>query len=405
MRFRILLLTASACLVSSVEACSIPVFRYALEHWQPDPFMVAVFSQGELTTEQQALLERLDVRDEDGNPIANIMVKVIDVETESNPGLLRLWELQKTDTLPWIAVHAPARSGPPQRIISGELTSELVDGLLDSPERREAARRLIAGDSVVWVFLESGDAALDRSTYEMLTDELARLETTLRLPEIEEADFGDLSVVPESLRLAFSAIRLSRDDPAESAFVSMLLHADESPAEESAPAGPMAFPLFGRGRVLYALSGERMERQSIEDACRFLTGACQCTVKGENPGLDLLMAVDWESQIEPAVPVDESQPPLVGLGAFVTGDAETDQADDAESDETADSVSTDAATDSSGGAASDDRAGIAPTATPLSGASSSDSETSHLWTSLLLMSFVTVLGLATIILWRVKPNL
>ena len=408
MRFRILLLTAIACLTSSVEACSIPVFRYALEHWQPDPFMAAVFYRGELTAEQQTLLKKLEALDEEGNPTANVMVKAIDVENEANSGLLRLWELQGTETLPWIALHAPARSGPPQRIISGEFRAELVDGLLHSPARAEAAKRLIEGDSVVWVFLESGDAEADKSSLDMLTKELARLETTLRLPEIEEADFGDLSVVPESLRLAFSAISVSRDNVEESAFINMLMHAAESASSADSPTGPTAFPLFGRGRVLYELSGERLEPQSIEDACRFLTGPCQCTVKGENPGLDLLMAVDWEGQIEPAMPIDDSQPPLVGLGAFVTGATDTNSVHDTESDKVSDFASTDAATDSANEAASDQQVGLAPTAAPPGESRSTDPETDRLLDRLVrqtMMVFVVCLGLAAIYFWGVKSRL
>ena len=33
-------------------ACTIPVFRYALERWESDHFLVIVYHDGQLTTEQ-----------------------------------------------------------------------------------------------------------------------------------------------------------------------------------------------------------------------------------------------------------------------------------------------------------------------------------------------------------------
>ena len=46
-----LLKTAVALVLVAVvaEACSVPVFRYALERWQADPYEVFVFHRGPLT--------------------------------------------------------------------------------------------------------------------------------------------------------------------------------------------------------------------------------------------------------------------------------------------------------------------------------------------------------------------
>jgi len=40
-------------------ACNIPVFRYALERWQPDNCELIVFHHGELNQQQQESLTRL----------------------------------------------------------------------------------------------------------------------------------------------------------------------------------------------------------------------------------------------------------------------------------------------------------------------------------------------------------
>ena len=80
--------------------------------------------------------------------------------------------------------------------------------------------------------------------------------------------------------------------------------------------------MFGRGRAYDGLVGERLTPQSIEDACRFLTGACQCTVKAQNPGLDLLMRVSWDDLIRPMDTEAGAPPPLVGLDDFAPADSE-----------------------------------------------------------------------------------
>ncbi len=52
------------------------------------------------------------------------------------------------------------------------------------------------------------------------------------------------------------------------------------------PAGkPFVAPVFGQGRVLGAWGAESMDVEGIEEASFFLTGACSCQVKAQNPGL------------------------------------------------------------------------------------------------------------------------
>jgi hypothetical protein len=82
---------------------------------------------------------------------------------------------------------------------------------------------------------------------------------------------------------------------------------------------PIAFPLFGRCRLLYALVGEGIIEGTVLEACTFLIGPCTCEVKAQNEnGVDLLTSVDWDSLVEPAVEIDKELPPLLGLGAFTS---------------------------------------------------------------------------------------
>lgn len=316
---------------TSAEACSVPVYRYALEHWSPDPYVAIVFHRGELSDEQQALLEQLNPRNESGFPVANIIVRTVDLDDDPSETIVALWEQHDTQTLPLLSLQTPPRLGPPQTAWQGELSAGNVAALIDSPARRKLRDRLLAGDSVVWLLLESGDESRDEKAFQVLDEELTRLQEAIELPDIEEQDLSELSVDPSSLRVRFSAIRISRENDRERVLVETLLHVEGDLRDEPYVSQPMAFPVFGRGRALYALVGDGITPETIEDASRFLTGACQCTVKAQNPGVDLLMAVDWENHVEPALPYDQSTPSLAGLGTFASPDEVPNELQDEES--------------------------------------------------------------------------
>ncbi|MGD9856881.1 MAG: hypothetical protein AB7U20_18185, partial [Planctomycetaceae bacterium] len=233
------------------------------------------------------------------------------------------------DALPWMVVKAPPKQGPPATIFAGALSEDHASQLIESPVRRDLQKRLLSGDSVVWLFLGSGNPPADDAAFAVLQVEIERLEQVIELPEIEEADRGELSLDPAALKLRMSALRISRDDPAERMLVEMLLHVEPDLRDEAFVSQPMAFPVFGRGRALYALVGNGITADTIEEACRFLTAGCQCTVKAQNPGVDLLMSVDWDQFIQPSPPADTAPPALTGLAEFAVA------AESAESESTA----------------------------------------------------------------------
>jgi len=121
--------------------------------------------------------------------------------------------------------------------------------------------------------------------------------------------------VNKELRIAFSVLRVSRADPAEQFFLSLLLGID--PDYRSLD-GPVAFPVFGRGRVLLGLGGENLTSTNIEDACQYICGACSCEIKAQNPGTDLLMAVNWDDAAQDRLIKDPPLPPLISLASFAT---------------------------------------------------------------------------------------
>lgn len=303
---------------SGAQACSVPVFRYALEQWRPDSFEVIVFHQGSLSDADRDLAEMVEPKNIDAGYAANAWVRFVDLDKSPEAELVELWEQQETKTLPWMLVRSPAKFGKPLDVVSQEFTEENVTSLLDSPMRRKITEGILKGDSVVWVLLESGDKDKDAAAAEIMQGELKRLQGVLKLPEIDEKDIQDgfLSVSPDELKLRFSMLRVSKDDAQERAFVQMLLTVEPDLRDPEFADEPMAFPIFGRARALYALIGKGINSETLEDSGRFLTGACQCTVKAQNPGVDLLTTVNWDSLVVPTLEKDTILPALTGLSGF-----------------------------------------------------------------------------------------
>ena len=278
---------------SDLSACSVPVFRYALERWVPDSYGVVVFHRGPLSEDHQGLVDRMDPEKLSSDQFVNLVVTTVDLAEANEPEAIELWDGQETEIVPWMMVSFPWSRLAQDSAWAGPLTDANVDRLVDSPARREVARRLLKGDSAVWVFLESGDSDRDEKALARLDSRLEHLTSSLELPALNPADIeeGLISIDEDQLKIAFSTIRLSRQDSAEAFFIRNLLGSENDLDEFDEP---IAFPIFGRGRVLYGLVGDGIAPEVIDEACVFLTGSCSCEVKEQNPGVDLVMSVDWD---------------------------------------------------------------------------------------------------------------
>jgi hypothetical protein len=273
---RVLLLLAA--LASCTFGCSVPVFRYALDRWVPDAFRLkappAAFQNEPLATEFRNLgqvsplnLEALRIPDAPPDGAARLSFPSHD-ETES--------------VVAW----------------SGALTPATFKTLIESSGRTELGRRIIAGDSAVWVLVESGERETDDAAAEILAKQLSVLESAAELPVIDPNDPTSRIGPGPALKAKFSILKIRRDDPAEAAFIAMLAGPDGLDAIPKD--GPFAALVFGRGRVLGSWPGEKLNAELIEEVTLFLTGACSCEVKNLNPGWDLLTNVDWDSELEKA---------------------------------------------------------------------------------------------------------
>jgi hypothetical protein len=266
-----------------VRACNVPVFRYALEHWATDPYEAFVFHRGPLTEADRAAVALL------AKAAPTLTLHTVDLDQQPEDAARDLFEAQPSPTLPWLVVRYPTATRAQETAWAGPLQTDAVRALLESPARREVAHRLHEGESVVWLLLDGGTKEQDDAAEQLLRSESATLPKTLHLPapgDLADDEPGQGTETP--LRVAFSVVRVARTDPAEAALVQLLLHTEPDLSQRQEP---MVFPVFGRGRVLYALVGPGISASNLREAAVFLTGACSCRVKQENPGIDLLLTI------------------------------------------------------------------------------------------------------------------
>jgi len=141
----------------------------------------------------------------------------------------------------------------------------------------------------VWVVVESGNAARDKTVMQMLEQKLATATKELKEMATQLAEELELP----GLSYEFSTLAISRSDPQERMLLEMLLKSEPDLGDYADE--PIVFPVFGRGRALYALASEGVNADTIRETIAFLTGPCGCEIKMLNPGVDLLMSVNWDA--------------------------------------------------------------------------------------------------------------
>ncbi|MCP4848197.1 MAG: hypothetical protein GY899_09660 [Verrucomicrobiaceae bacterium] len=324
----------------ALDACQVPVFRYALERWPADAYGLAVFHNGPLSKEQQEIIASVDYD-------VNLEVFTIDVSEMTAPQRIRFGkvEVRKGQALARLYYPVESRQGD-DALWEGTLNRQALDRIVDSPVRRKIAKDILAGESAVWVILKSGDPESDALVETNLNKHLQAISKWLEIPEgvagpgeLERVASGEVamedvlrSTIP--LKISFSAVSISRNDPEEAMFVRMLTGFVPDLIERY-PGQPLVFPVFGRGRTLDGISQEMLNDELMASAGSYICGACSCEVKRENPGIDLVMSVEWDEALEgSAVVVDKQLPPLEGVGDLVVSVAQIDPS--AVSDEASD---------------------------------------------------------------------
>lgn len=295
MRSILLCLGICGAFVSNASAvCNIPVFRYALERWQPDACRVVVFYEGAFTAEQESVVDRWGSQGIAAGGSTNLELIRYDLRTKTDLKLQESWEsLNRPERrgLPFLSVQSSLGNGKVVPVWNGPLRAEPIPTVVDSPVRKELSKRLLEGDAVVWIMLKSNDNVRNNLSYNLLKQELSRLESKLKLPDGIGLPGSELySDVP--LLLKFSILELNPMDKDEELLVSLFRSFEPELVDE-----PLFIPVFGRGRALEVMTGKQMDAALIESLTMFLCGACSCQVKERNPGFDLLLSVNWNREL------------------------------------------------------------------------------------------------------------
>ena len=295
----------------AAPACNVPVFRYALERWTADSYEVIAFYSEPFSTEQQAAYDSLEKLEREGG--ANLSARSIRLSDNVPQNLRALWDAQDNPVMPWMVVRYPTQTGAQKPVWAGLMNAQTVESLLNSPARKELTQRLLNGDAIVWLLLESGDKQRDEAASLLVKDEIRKLEKLLALPESLPSDPPINPNLP--LKISFSILQVARTDPAEQIFINNLLQWNSEVAVSNEP---MLFPIFGRGRMVTPLIGKQIGEESIRKMAEFLTGPCSCEIKERNPGSDLLLSASWGSLPGYQEEMLPELPPLVGMSQFAS---------------------------------------------------------------------------------------
>lgn len=307
----ILMVLAIVCtgLPRASQACNVPAFRYALERWPADTYQVLVYHQD---GPRGPAFELLQKSASDRSGAANYSLKGIDV---TRPEGKALAGQRRIAAYPWVEIYYPIHFEVRTPVWSGPLTLDRARKIVNSPGRSRLARTLLGGEVAVWILIRSGHGEKDRRALESLKTHLDRAAATLKIPDIgtdlegKPVEVKDYKTYP----IRFGLMEIGRNDPEEELLVRSLLNSEPDLGRYDEP---MAFPVFGRGRALYALVGDGIQENNIREACESMLAWCSCEIKAQNPGTDLLIAADWSRPFGGRM-VKDPEVPLTGVSGFI----------------------------------------------------------------------------------------
>jgi outer membrane protein assembly factor BamB len=254
------------CGIEVQPECHLPRFRTALERWEADPYRILIRTSGS-QDRPRALAAASALK----KSPANVRVSLMEEGGTGGEVLLDVAPPVGHRPLTW---RAPLEATPPE-------------ALTDSPVRRELVRRLGEGHAAVFLQMDSGEPSSDDLVAGAVTETLARLEKTLRLPALRETreDTPQAGRIPLSIR--FSLLRVARNAPDERVLERLLPPDDPGSPERR---GPRVFVVYGRGRVFSLPEATAAE---LERAASWLLAPSGAEGKGDARGTDLLLRADW----------------------------------------------------------------------------------------------------------------
>jgi hypothetical protein len=279
-------------------ACDTPVYRYAMYRWEPAPYEVFCFHREPLADGPAGVREAILAAQRSDKQPANIGFVPVDLSKDAElKGVHKLvreaWQAKPDRPTPGYLVFSPVG----QEVWGGDLEQTAIPAMLTSPAREAIARQLGEGKVGVLVLVTSADAAANAEA-ERTIQEVFHDIANGKVPLYAGPPVGDGEKPGDGPKLEFGLVQVARNDVRERWLVEQLLAMESDLRDQKYATAPMAFPVFGRGRALPPCLGKGINRENLLAVADFITGACSCTVKDQNPGVDLLMACDWNAVAE-----------------------------------------------------------------------------------------------------------
>ena len=294
-RIAFLLVLSAACFDGSAEACDTPVYRYAMYRWQSAPYELYYFHDGQPDAESEKVTAAIERRCMDEAAPANLVVLPVDLRQDKElagvpPDVKEAWNSQSSKQTPWYLISSPVGV----HIFGGTITESDIAALVDSPLRRELGQLMEQGKAGVYVLVTSDSQPaneLAEKEIRGVVDDVAAGKISLYTAPSRSTEEN----VPDVPAIEFGFVKVARNDAGEKWLLDCLMALEPDLHSSSEP---LAFLIYGRGRALFSSLGKGIHRDNLIQDVEFITGACSCTVKEQNPGVDLLMSYNWNAVAE-----------------------------------------------------------------------------------------------------------
>ena len=298
---QVCLMTAAVCCtcVSLARACDTPVYRYAMYRWLPAPYEVYYFHDAGLDEAAQQIKAALDKAGQTPEGPANVVFLSVDLAKDKElagvvSDIKEAWQKQDQPQIPSYLVSSPIG----RHLFSGSLTLAEIDAMIDSPARQQVAQLLGEGKAGVYLLLTGEDTRANAAAEQVIrgvVDEVKAGKVSLYTAPVSHPDATEAAEEANAAKLEVGFVTLARGDAKEKWLVEMLLELERDLRDTTEP---IVCLVYGRGRALFSCLGKGIHRDNLLQDIEFITGACSCTVKDQNPGVDLLMRFNWDGAAE-----------------------------------------------------------------------------------------------------------
>jgi|GEM_PF-556315 len=291
-------LALTICGLVILQACETPVYRYAMYRWNPAPYEIYYFHKEPLSGETEQFHTKIKelVKLQTDKPVLNATLIPVDLAKDPElkqvlPDIKELWTKNQKELSPGYLV-----TNPQGGVVSvGTLTPEQLASFIDSAKRRQLLAQLAEGKAAVMILLSGQDPIATKNAEKELQELVESVNQgkvqLYQVPEEPSDQEGTKEKPASKPAHTLAMLTLDRQDPKE-AWLTQSLLAVESDLKDLTE--PMVFAVYGRARALPPYVGKGITRDNLLQCIEFVTGACSCTVKEQNPGVDLLVRTDWE---------------------------------------------------------------------------------------------------------------